>query len=129
MTLDRKYLVWALAYLVIGLCVGIFMAASHRHGQSDAHAHILLAGFVLSFVYGMIHRLWLRQPDPTLARAQFIIHQAAAMALSAGLLLLYGPNLVPDASLEPLLGIASAGVLIGAVLMFYMVLRSRPGGT
>jgi peptidoglycan/LPS O-acetylase OafA/YrhL len=125
MSFDRRYLLWALAYLVIGLGIGIFMAASHRHGQSDTHAHVLLTGFLVSFTYGVIHRLWLAQPNPVIARVQFIAHQAGAVAVSSGLLLLYGPNVVPDERLEPVLGIGSLGVLIGALLMLYMVLR-RP---
>jgi hypothetical protein len=45
---DKKYLVWALGYIAIGMCLGIFMAATQKHGQLPTHAHINLIGFVLS---------------------------------------------------------------------------------
>ncbi|MFI4889584.1 MAG: TonB-dependent receptor [Steroidobacterales bacterium] len=125
MNYDRKYLVWALAYAVVGMCVGIFMAASHDHGEFVTHAHILMIGFVLSLVYGIIHKLWLSQPKPLVARTQFVLHQAAAVTLSVGLWLLYG-KFVPEAQLDPILGIAAITALVGALLMLYMVLATRP---
>jgi len=121
MSFDRKYLVWAIGYLVTGMCLGIFMAASHNHAQFVTHAHINLIGFVLSFSYGMIHKLWLERPNPIIARTQFIVHQAAAVTISIGLFLLYG-NIVPDAQLDPILAIAAITVLVGALLMLYMIL-------
>lgn len=79
MSFDKKYLVWALGYLAVGICLGIFMAATRNHGQFPTHAHINLIGFLLSLGYGIIHKLWLGQPNPTLAKIQFIVHQAAPL--------------------------------------------------
>lgn len=123
MSFDRKYLVWALGYVAIGMCLGIFMAASHNHAQHVTHAHILLVGFVLSLGYGIIHKLWLGHPNPIIAKIQFIVHQAAAVTMFTGLLLLYG-NVLPESQLDPILGIASITVLVGALLMLYMVLKT-----
>lgn len=123
MSFDRKYLVWALGYAAIGMCLGIFMAASHNHAQHVTHAHILLVGFVLSLGYGIIHKLWLGHTNPIIARIQFIVHQAAAVTMFTGLLLLYG-NILPEPQLDPILGIASITVLVGALLMLYMVLKT-----
>ncbi len=102
---------------------GYFMAASHNHAERVTHAHILLVGFVLSFGYGIIHKLWLEQPNPVIGKVQFILHQAGAVTISLGLLLLYG-NVVPEAQLDPILAIASVTVLVGALLMLYMVLKT-----
>lgn len=124
MSFDRKYLVWALGYVAIGMCLGIFMAASHNHAQHVTHAHILLVGFVLSLGYGIIHKLWLGHPNPIIAKIQFIVHQAAAVTMFTGLLLLYG-NVLPEPQLDPILGIASITVLVGALLMLYMVLKTN----
>lgn len=126
MGFDRKYLLFALGYAVFGICVGIYMAASRNHGELVAHAHILLVGFVVSFIYAIIHKLWLVQPGRTIAWIQFIVHQCSAIALFIGLLLLYG-QAVPLATLDPILSTASLGVLLGVLLMVYMVLRSGVG--
>ncbi len=124
MSFDRKYLVWALSYAVAGMSLGIFMAASHDYGQRVTHAHILLVGFVVSLIYGVIHKLWLGEKTPRLAKTQFIAHQAGAVTMFVGLLLLYG-KIVPVAQLDPILAIASITVLLGALLMLFMVLKSN----
>jgi hypothetical protein len=122
MNLDRRFLVWALSYAAIGLVLGIYMAASQNHSELVTHAHILLIGFVLSLVYGIIHKLWLTKPSRAVANTQFVLHQAAALTISVGLFLLYG-NFVPLATLDPILGTAAVGVLVGMLLMLYMVIR------
>jgi peptidoglycan/LPS O-acetylase OafA/YrhL len=126
MNLDRRFLVWALSYAAVGIVLGIYMAASKNHGELVTHAHILLIGFVLSFVYGIIHRLWLENPTRTVANIQFVLHQVAAIGISVGLFLLYG-GIVPEPRLEALLATASVLVLLGVVLMIYMVIRFGAG--
>jgi hypothetical protein len=122
MDFSRKYLVWALCYAAVGMALGIYMAASHNHGQLVTHAHVLLVGFVLSLIYGIIHRLWLDAPSRGVALTQFVLHQAAAITLSVGLFLLYGGT-TPEETIGPVLGIGSVGVLLGLLLMLYLVLR------
>src|SRR5215472_1389564 len=123
MNLDRRFLIWGLSYATAGIVLGIYMAATHNHGELVTHAHILLIGFVLSLVYGIIHKLWLEKPNRAVANTQFVLHQAAAITISVGLFLLYG-GIVPEPALGPVLGIASASVLLGMLLMLYMVMRS-----
>jgi hypothetical protein len=64
---------------------GIYMAASHNHAEWVAHAHILLLGFMLSLAEGIIHRLWLDEPNHTVATIQFILHHVGALTLLVGL--------------------------------------------
>ena len=126
MNLDRRFLIWALSYAAVGLALGIYMAASNNHGELVTHAHILLIGFVLSLVYGIIHKLWLQEPNRAVANVQFIVHQVAAVTVSVGLFLVFG-NMVPEPTLSPILATASTGVLLGMLLMLYMVLRFGTG--
>lgn len=123
MGLDRHYLVWGLAYAAAGMGLGIFMAATHDHGQHITHAHINLVGFVVSLIYGVIHKLWLGAEKSRLAMAQFIVHQAGAVTMLFGLFLLYG-DVVPEARIEPVLSLATITVLSGALLMLFMVLKA-----
>lgn len=55
--MDRKFILTAFGYAILGLALGIHMAASKDHGQFVTHAHIMLVGFVLSFIYGLCHKL------------------------------------------------------------------------
>ena len=130
MNLDRRFLVWGLGFAVAGMVLGIVMAASHNHSELVAHAHILLVGFVVSFIYALIHRLWLRQPGRKIANIQFALHQAAAVVLAVGLFLIYGGYVAVE-KLDPVLAAASLGVLTGMLLMIYMVIKfgAREGGS
>lgn len=121
MKFDRKFLLCALAYAVFGMCVGIYMAASKNHGEFVAHAHILLVGFVVSFVYSLIHKLWINAGNQGIASVQFYLHQLSALTMSIGLLLFYGGMF--QEALDPILGVSAFGALIGALLMAYMVIR------
>ena len=122
MNFDTKYVVWSLSFAAVGLGLGVFMGASQNHSELVTHAHILLIGFVVSFIYGIIHRLWLVQPSRAVATVQFVLHQAAAITISVGLFLLYG-NMIAAPKLEPILGVGAVGVLLGMFIMIYMVIK------
>lgn len=124
MTFDRKFLLCGFAYAVAGMGLGVYMGASENHTLFIAHAHILLVGFVVSFIYALIHKLWLTGSAGRLAGFQFYLHQLATLAMTGGLVLLYG-RVIPEATLGPVLGIASVGVLLAMVLMAWMILRLR----
>ena len=123
MTLDRKYALAAFGYAIFGMSVGIYMGVSVNHRQLVAHAHILLVGFVVSFIYALTHKLWLSNVRHAVAQVQFYLHHAAAIVMFTGLLLFYG-GVVPEATIGPVLGASSIGVLVGALLMTHMLLAA-----
>lgn len=122
---DRKFLVWSLAYVAVGMALGIYMAASHNHAQHVTHAHILLVGFVVSFIYAVIHKLWLGGQASRLATLQLIAHQAGTLAMVTGLFLLYG-GIVPPQKIEPVLAASTIVVFAAALLMIVMALKKQP---
>ena len=121
---DRQYLIWALCYAIAGMGLGIYMGESGNHGQFVSHAHIMLVGFVTSLIYAVIYRLWLPAPSRVLATAQFILHQAGALAMFTGLLLLYG-RVAAEEQVGPVMGLASLAVILGVLLMLVMVLQTK----
>lgn len=121
--MDRKFMMTALGYAIVGLALGVYMGMSQNHGQMVTHAHIMLVGFVVSFVYAVCHKLWLNNAQSTLASVQFHIHQAGSLVMFIGLFLLYG-RIMPEESVGPVLGIASITVLVGMVLMKVLFLKS-----
>ena len=121
--MDRKFVLTGLGYAIVGLALGIYMAASNNHGQLVTHAHIMLLGFVVSFVYGVCHKLWLNNSTSKLAMVQFYIHQLGTLFLLTGLFLLYG-QFVDAEAIEPVLSIASVVVLVGLILMKILFIRS-----
>lgn len=125
---DRKYLVWALAYVAAGMALGIYMAASHNHAQRITHAHILLVGFVVSFIYAVIHKLWIGAQMSKLARIQLYTHQAGSLAMFTGLFVLYG-GIVSPAQAETFLAPSTIIVFVAALMMIVMVMRQPTGTT
>ena len=122
MALDRKFMLCGFAYAIAGMGLGVYMGASGNHALFIAHAHILLVGFVVSFIYALVHKLWLAGAGGRVATVQFYLHQLAAFVMLAALVLMFG-GAMPEASLAPVLGIASLGVLLAMVLMGWLVLR------
>jgi len=121
--MDRKFVLTSLGYAIIGLALGIFMAASKDHGHLVTHAHIMLVGFVVSFIYALCHKLWLNNSKSKLAIAQFYIHQVGTFFLVLGLFLYYG-KFVSLEAIDPVLAIASIIVFIGVVLMKVLFIKS-----
>lgn len=121
--MDRKFIITALAYAIIGMCLGIYMAKSGDHGHRVSHAHIMLAGFVVSFIYGLCHKLWLPGASGALVQAQFWLHQVGVLMMSLGLFLLYGQHIAAE-TIDPMLAISSLMLLLGMVLMLVLFIRA-----
>jgi hypothetical protein len=120
--MDRKFVLTGLGYAIAGLALGIFMAASKNHGQLVTHAHIMLIGFVVSFIYGLCHKLWLNNSTSKLAVAQFYVHQVGTFILVIGLFLLYG-QFVALETIDPILAVGSVIVFIGLVMMKILFIK------
>ena len=99
------------------------MAASKDHGHLVTHAHIMLVGFVVSFIYGLCHKLWLDNSVSKLAKSQYYIHQFGTFGIVIGLFLYYG-KFVSLEKIDPLLAISSIAVLIGMILMKILFIKS-----
>ena len=121
--MDRKFILTALGYAILGLALGIFMAASKDHGHLVTHAHIMLIGFVVSFIYGLCHKLWLNNIVSKLSLAQFYIHQLGTIGVVIGLFLYYGKFIALE-TIDPVLALSSIAVLIGMVLMKILFIKS-----
>lgn len=121
--MDRKFILTSLGYAIIGLALGIFMASSRNHGHLVTHAHIMLVGFVVSFIYGLCHKLWLNNATSKLAKAQFYIHQLGTVGIVVGLFLYYGKYVSLD-TIDPLLAVSSIAVLVGMIMMKVLFIKA-----
>ena len=122
--MDRKYIMTSLGYGIVGLALGIYMAASKNHGHMVTHAHIMLVGFVVSFIYALCFKLWLNNSESKLAKAQFYLHQVGSLGLVIGLYLMYG-NYISLETLDPILAISSIAVLISMILMKVLFIKAK----
>jgi len=122
--MDRKYVMTALGYAIVGVALGIHMAATSNYGQMVTHAHILLVGFVLSFIYGVCHKLWLNEPSAKLSKIQYYLHQLGVLGLVVSFFLIYG-GFVERITVAALLAVSSIAVFVGLVMMKVMVIKSK----
>jgi len=123
--MDRKFILFSLGYALVGLLLGMVMAGTHNHGQLVTHAHLMLAGFVVSFLYGLCHKLWLNNASGRLAQLQYYIHHVGVIVLIIGLFLYYGSYVAQDV-MDPILGLSSFLVFIGMLLMTVLFVKARP---
>ena len=121
--MDRKFVLTALGYAILGLLLGIFMAASKDHGHLVTHAHIMMIGFVVSFIYALCHKLWLNNTTSKLATIQYYVHQLGTVGIVIGLFLYYG-KYVSLETIDPFLAVSSIIVLVGMVLMKVLFIKS-----
>lgn len=121
--MDKKFVLTGLGYAIVGLALGIFMAASKDHGQLVTHAHIMLIGFVVSFIYGLCHKLWLNNSTSKLAVTQYYVHQVGTLVVLIGLFLYYG-KFVSIETIDPVLAISSIAVFAGMVMMKVLFIKS-----
>lgn len=120
---ERTYHTWALVYVICGMSLGIVMAVSHD-ARYLSPAHVLLVGFVLSLVYGLIHKLWLISTHTLLAFPLFMQHllrlrQAGALTMFTALLLMYG-NVFLNEQTQPVHAAAALTALMAATTLLYM---------
>ena len=107
-------------YALLGMALGIYMAASHDHVQAPAHAHLNLLGFVAMGLYGLFYKAWPAAESDRLAAAHFWISNIGVVGLIGSLVLLLAD--VPAA--EPLAAASSFVVLGGMVLFTVIVFRA-----
>jgi hypothetical protein len=112
----------AVLYLIGGILLGLYMAASGDHVMHPVHAHFNLLGFVLMTLFALFYRALPAAADTKLAKAHFWIYVPAHFVQMVTLFLFYRGN----AALEPVLAISS--MIVGvAILCFAVVVWKHTG--
>lgn len=107
-------------YAVIGMALGIYMAASHDHAQMPTHAHLMLLGWVGMAIYAFFYRIWPEAAAGILPKIHAAIAHLALIALIIGLYLIYDGNLETG---EPIASVSSMLLLANMVLFVAIVWR------
>src|SRR4051812_15964534 len=106
----------AVLYLIAGVSLGIFMAASKDHSMFPVHAHLNLLGWVTMSLFACFYKAWPAAAESKLAKAHFWLYVPAHFVQMISLAALYRGM----ESIEPLLGAVSS--LVGlAILCFAFV--------
>lgn len=108
----RLFFMLALAYAICGMVLGIYMAASHDHSQMPTHAHIMVAGWVMSAVFAYFYHLFPAIGATRLAAVHFWLQAVSGVVLVVSLFFLLNGK----ESIEPVTALASFGFLAGTLL-------------
>lgn len=108
--------------LLVGLCMGIFMAMKQDFRLAPTHAHLNLVGFVIMFLAGLYYRMVPVAETLTLAKAHAYLHLAAAVVFPIGIAMVT----VVDHSYE-FLAIIGSLIFLAAMLLFAVVVYRTSG--
>lgn len=114
----RLFFILAIVYAVLGMMVGLHMAMSHDHAQMPTHAHIMVAGWVMSAIFAYFYHLFPEIGKTTLAKAHFWLQAVSGLVLVGSLYVLLSGN----EGVEPITGMASIGFFAGFLLFSWIAL-------
>lgn len=115
MNVSAWWLKLAVLYLIAGVGLGLFMAASHDHSMFPVHAHLNLLGWVSMALFGCFYRLWPEAAGSRLAKVHFWVYVPSHFIQMVLLAALFRGN----AAVEPALAVVST--LVGAAIVCFAV--------
>jgi uncharacterized membrane protein len=121
MRIDLGFLLLATLLLIIGVVLGIAMAASHNHVLTPVHAHINLVGWASLALYGLTYRAYPELMEHRLAKVHFLFAAASAILMGPGI------GLAVLYQFEPLAIISALMWLVGAICFLIQLLRLVSG--
>lgn len=107
----RNFFTLAIIYAICGMAIGLHMGMSEDHTAAPAHAHIMVAGWLMSAIFGFFYHL-VPQARGMLANIHFWLTAISGIVFFAALFLLLKGNL----SLEPVVAAASTAFFVGMLL-------------
>lgn len=114
MKMDRLYILTGFAWLIFGMVFGIYLGITDQLQFANSHAHTNLLGFVLSMLFGLLHRNWPSLAASRLAMPQYLLYQVGTLVLVAGK---YNIDAGGNGSLAPP---GSVLVVLGTLLMVWL---------
>jgi heme/copper-type cytochrome/quinol oxidase subunit 1 len=133
-SLVRRYIKTAIAFLVAGLAVGLWMIVRRELGgvgptprQISAHTHAILVGFVMTMILGVA--LWLfPRPEKTDARYSPLLTEASYWLLTGGTAARFIAELTRDSANGNVIRwaiVLASFSQVAALLLFFYTMWSR----
>jgi hypothetical protein len=106
---------------IIGMVIGIIMAASGNHSVYPAHAHLNLIGWVSLFLIGIFYRFHPALDTSRVALIHVVVWIFGTIVLTCGIAAIF----LGRSELEPV-AITGSLIVLGAMLMFaFLVFRAE----
>ena len=82
--IDRAFVGVSVFWLISGMGLGLYMGTTANNQLLVVHVAMLMSGFVVLAIYGVIYRLWPALKESPLAKAQFWIAVIAVLGQVIG---------------------------------------------
>ena len=112
--IDRSYVAVALALLVIGELLGLYMGLASDQKLRSVHITIVLVGFVTLSLFGFMYRLWPAMKTGALAKAQFWLSVVGVLGIVIGTY-----QFVTTGGIA-IVAPASALLIVGTILLLWL---------
>jgi cbb3-type cytochrome oxidase subunit 1 len=109
----RKFFIFGIVFAIAGMMLGLSMAMSNDHLEMPVHAHTMVAGWLMSAIFGFFYHLFPAARENRLANLHFWIHAVAATVLVVSLYFVIAGN----AGIEPVTAVAST-IFFANMLLF-----------
>jgi hypothetical protein len=117
-----KFIKIASIYLLIGTIMGMYMSISHNFTLLSAHSHILLLGWEIFVISGIIFILFPKTAQNTLAKVYFWLSNIAFPIFSLGVILIdYRPSASDPANTQFIPIAAGGGALITIAYIIFVI--------
>ena len=114
--IDRFLVTVGFVWLILGMALGLHMGMSESNQLLAVHITMLLPGFVVLAVYGMVYRLWPALKSSPLAKVQGWTAVIAVFGQVAGAYLFA----MSAGQATMLIAFSSVLAMLGAVLMAWL---------
>lgn len=114
----RNFFILGIVMAIAGMMLGLSMAMSHNHVQMPVHAHIMVAGWLMSAVFGFFYHLFPVARQNKLATVHFWIHAVSIVVLVISLYFV----LAGKPEIEPVTAISSIVFFIGMLLFAWIAI-------
>ena len=88
----RNFFILGIIMAIAGMMLGLKMAMTNDHGQMPVHAHIMVAGWLMSAVFGFFYHLFPVARQNKLATVHFWIHAVSIVVLVVSLYFVLAGN-------------------------------------
>jgi predicted membrane channel-forming protein YqfA (hemolysin III family) len=114
----RNFSILGIVMAIAGMMLGLSMAMSHNHVQMPVHAHIMVAGWLMSAVFGFFYHLFPVARQNKLATVHFWIHAVSIVVLVVSLYFVLSGS--PE--VEPMTALSSIVFFLSMLLFAWIAI-------
>lgn len=119
----RNFFILAIIYALCGMFLGLVMSISQDHTEMPVHAHIMVAGWLMSAVFAFFYHLFPVARASRLAPVHFWLTAVSGIMLLVGLFFLLAGN----PAIEPVVALGSLGFFAGMLLFAWIAVPATRG--